>query len=59
MNVMTTVKISLLATLSLISTVAFAGADSGNGMYSVSEPGILSLLGLGVAAVLYLAKKRK
>ena len=58
MNVMTTVKISLLTALSLISSVAFA-SDLPIPPVAVSEPGILSLMGLGVAAVLYLANKRK
>ena len=58
MNVMTTVKISFITALSLISSVAYAGVDPGTTV-SVSEPGILSLMGISVAAVLYLANKRK
>ena len=58
MNVITTAKISFITVLSLISSVAIAGSPDFTPV-SVSEPGILSLMGLGIAAVLYLAKKRK
>lgn len=58
MNVITTAKISFITVLSLISSVAIAGSPDITPV-SVSEPGILSLMGLGIAAVLYLAKKRK
>lgn len=57
MNVITTVKLSLITALSLISSAAFAGSFTTP--ISVPEPGILSLMGIGIAAVLYLANKRK